>query len=45
MRIQEVFQLACKQARYGFTNSSPYISYGVYICTDKLHAAATVYFQ
>ena len=27
---QKVFQLACKQARYGFTENSPYTSYRVY---------------
>ena len=41
---QIALQLACKQLRYGFTKIRHIFPMGYNICTDKLPAAASVYF-
>ena len=40
---EKVFQLACKQVRYGFTKNSPHFLHREQNLYDKLRAAATVH--
>ena len=42
---EKAFQLACKVVRYGFTKNHYIFSMEYKICTEKLHAAATVHSQ